>query len=99
MVHDVFHVSQLKQHFKQPEHAVDLGAIQLSPDLSYPERTIHVLKISERKTRNKTVQFMKVQWFHLSEKEATWERQDRFRSIPSILSCSSSLRSRDEILC
>ena len=27
MVHDVFHVSQLKQCFKQPEQAVDLGEI------------------------------------------------------------------------
>ena len=42
---------------------------------------------------------MKVQWSHLSEKEATWEHQDRFRSVPSILSCFFSLRSRDEILC
>src|SRR3954465_8008746 len=34
MVHDMFHVSQLKQCFKQPEQAVDLGEIQLSADLS-----------------------------------------------------------------
>ena len=60
MVHDVFHVSQLKQCFKQPEQAVDLGAIKLTPDLSYPERPIQVLETSERKTRNKTVKFMKV---------------------------------------
>ena len=82
MVHDVFHVSQLKQCVKHPEHAVDLGAIQLSLDLSYPERPIRVLETSQRKTRNKTVKFMKVQWSHLSEKEATWEREGRFRSVP-----------------
>ena len=53
MVHDVFHVSQLKQCFKQLEHAVVLRAIQLSADLSYPEQPIRVLVTSERKMRNK----------------------------------------------
>ena len=33
VVHDVFHMSQLKQCFKQPERAVVLRAIQLSADL------------------------------------------------------------------
>ena len=79
MVHDVFHVSQLKQCFKQPEQAVDLGEIQLSADLSYSERPVRVLDSSERKTRNKTVKFLKVQWAHHSEKEATWEREDHLR--------------------
>src|SRR3954469_11922598 len=80
MVHDVFHLSQLKKCFKQPEQAVDLGEIQLSADLSYSERPIRVLDSSERKTRNKTVKFLKVQWAHHSEKEATWEREDHLRS-------------------
>src|SRR4051812_6256066 len=60
MVHDVFHVSQLKQCFKQPEQAVDLGEIQLSADLSYPEHLVRVLEIFERNTHNKAVKFMKV---------------------------------------
>ena len=76
MVHDVFHVSQLKQCFKQPEQAIDLGEIHLSADLSYSECLVRVLETSERKTRNQTVKFMKVQWAHHSEKEATWERED-----------------------
>ena len=53
MVHDVFHVSQLKKCFKQPEHAIVLRAIQLSADLLYPEQPIRVLVTSERKMRNK----------------------------------------------
>ena len=80
MVHDVFHVSQLKQCFKQPEQAVDLGEIQLSADLSYAEHPVRILDSSERKTRNKAVKFLKVQWAHHSEKEATWEQEDHLRS-------------------
>ena len=96
MVHDVFHVSQLKQCFKQLEQAVDLGEIQLSADLSYSERPVCVLESSERKTRNKTVKFLKVQWAHYSEK-----RQRGSVKIISVLSIPSffTLRSRDEILC
>src|SRR3954467_1540535 len=80
MAHDVFHVSQLKQCFKQPEQAVDFGEIQLSADLSYSERPVRVLQTSERKTRNKTVKFMKMQWAHHSDKEATWGREEHLRS-------------------
>ena len=80
MVHDVLHVSQLKKCFKQPEQAVDLGEIQLSGDLSYSERPVCVLESSEHKTRSKTVKFLKVQWAHHSEKEATWEHEDHLCS-------------------
>src|SRR4051812_3290983 len=94
MVHDVFHVSQLKKCFKQPEQAVDLGEIQLSADLSYSERPVRVLETSKRKTHKKTVKFMKVQWVHHSEKEATWQREYHLRSeIPSFF----VLKCRDEI--
>src|ERR1041385_2073298 len=80
MVHDMFHMSQLKKCFKQPEQAVDLGEIQLSADFSYSERPVCVLETSERKTRNKTFKFMKVQRAHHSKKKATWEREDHLRS-------------------
>ena len=57
-----------------------MGKIQLSADLSYSERPVRVLETSERKTRNKIDKFMKVQWAHHSENEATWEREDHLRS-------------------
>src|ERR1041384_5056574 len=42
-------------------------------------------------------QFLKVQWSHHSEKEATWEREDRLRAeYPTFLPTTSE--SRDEIL-
>ena len=69
LVHDVFHVSKPKQCFKQSEHAVVLRAIQLSADLFYPERLIRVLVTSQRKMRNKFVQFPEVQWSHHSQRD------------------------------
>ena len=56
-----------------------MGEIQLNAELSYLERPVRVLETFERKTRKKTVKFMKVQWSHHLEKEATWEREDYIR--------------------
>ena len=40
-VHDVFHVSQLKKCFQDPERAVDHGSIELREDLSYGTTDSH----------------------------------------------------------
>lgn len=79
-MHDVFHVSQLRRCFKTPERTVDLQDIDLQPDLSYREHRVVVLETTERKTRNKSIKFLKVQWSHHFDKEATWEREDHLRA-------------------
>jgi hypothetical protein len=79
-VHDVFHVSQLKRCFKDPIRGVDHETLDLQEDLTYREYPIRILDEAERKTRCQTIKFVKVQWSHHSESEATWEREDRLRS-------------------
>ena len=79
-VHDVFHVSQLKQCFKDPGRGVDHETINLKDDLTYQEQPVRILDETVRTTRNKSVKFFKVQWSHHSESEATWEREDHLRS-------------------
>jgi hypothetical protein len=83
-VHDVFHVSQLKKCFKDPGRAVDHETIDLREDLSYQEHPIRILDEAERKTRNKSVKFFKVQWSNHSDKEATWEREDLRSEYPAL---------------
>ena len=78
-VHDVFHVSQLRRCFKDPVRAVDHEMLDLSEDLSYPEFPARILDQAKRRTRQKSIKFLKVQWSHHSEDEATWERKDRLR--------------------
>src|SRR3954468_20405279 len=78
-VHDVFHVSQLRRCFKDPIREVKHDMIELQQDLTYQEHTSRILDQSERKTRNKTVKFLKVQWSNHSEDEATSEREDHLR--------------------
>ena len=78
-VHDVFHVSQLRRCFKDPIRKVEHNMIELQNDLTYQEHPSRILDQSERKIRNKTTKFLKVQWSNHSEDEATWEREDRLR--------------------
>jgi hypothetical protein len=78
-LHDVFHVSQLRCCFKDPPRAVDHEMLELQDDLSYKEHPIHILDQAERRTRQKTTKFLKVQWSNHTEDEATWECEDRLR--------------------
>ena len=75
-VHDVFHVSQLKQCVSVPEQLVDTSNIHIEPDLTFEERPVRVLDQKQRVTRKKTITFYKVQWSNQSEDEATWEQEE-----------------------
>src|SRR3954468_8544376 len=96
-VHDVFHVSNLTRCFKDPIREVDHGTFDLQDDLSYREYPVRIIDSVEHVTNRKKIKFLKVQWSHHSEKEATWEREDRLSAeYPSFLPQTSE--SRDEIL-
>ena len=58
---------------------------------------MRILDQAERTTRRRNLKFLKVQWSNHSEKEATWEREDRLRLEYRALFPTTS-KSRDEIL-
>ena len=85
-IHDVFHVSQLKKCLRVPMEATNYEDLDVQPSLSYKEHPIRILDRAERKTRNKTTKFEKVQWSRHSEQEATWEQEDQLRQhYPELL--------------
>ena len=56
-----------------------------------------ILDQAESTTRRRNLKFLKVQWSIHSEKETTWEREDRLRlEYPALFPATS--KSRDEIL-
>ena len=59
-VHDVFDVSQLRRCFKDPIREVEHDMIELEQDLTYQEHPSRILDQSERRTRKKTIKFLKV---------------------------------------
>jgi hypothetical protein len=97
-VHDVFHVSQLKNCSSEVgvEH-LPLEELEVKDDLTYKEYPVKILDTSERATWSKVIRMCKVQWSHHSEDEATWEREDELKEkFPQLF--SNLPESRDEIL-
>ena len=76
----MFHVSQLKKCLQPPAQPISYQDLELSKDLTYPERPIRILEEAERRTKNKVVKFHKVQWNNHTEDEATWEREDELKA-------------------
>jgi hypothetical protein len=78
-VHNVFHVSQLKNYLRVPEKQLPIEELGVQGDLTYMEYTIKILDTLTRITRNKVIKMCKVQWSHHGEDEATWERGEELR--------------------
>jgi hypothetical protein len=86
-VHDVFHVSQLRNCVRLPTEVLPELELEIEPDLSYQEHPIKVLDQKERSTQARSIKMYKVQWSHHSVEEATWETEDYLRSLyPDFLS-------------
>ena len=95
-VHDVFHVSQLRRCFSDPIRGVDHETLDLQDNLTYQEYPVRILDQAERTTQHHNIKFLKVQRSHHSDKQATWEREDRLRlQYPTFF--PTDPESRDEI--
>ena len=73
MVHNVFHVSQLRKYIPDPSHVIKPDPIQLQEDLSYEEKPVQILDRREKHLRRKIVPWVKVLWANHETSEATWE--------------------------
>ena len=84
-VHNVFHISMLRKCLADPNEVIELPPQQLEKDLSYAEYPVKILDAQERKLRNSTMRFLKVQWSRHSVEEATWKLEKELRkNFPSL---------------
>jgi hypothetical protein len=96
VVHDVFHVSQLKKCLRVPEEQLPKEELDLGCDLTYSERPIKILDSVEQVTRNKVIKMCKDQWSHHTEDEATWEHDEEIKADhPQLFPSASKSRGRD----
>jgi hypothetical protein len=92
-VHGVFHVSQLKKCLWVLEELLPMEELDLGGDLTYSEKLIKILDMTERVTRNKVIKMCKVQWSHHTEDEATWEHEEELRTnYPKLFLSASESR-------
>ena len=79
-VHEVFHVSMLRNYTPNPAHVVDWGEIIIDTDRTFEEGPVHILDNRDQVLQCKTVRLVKVLWQHRGVEEATWERNDTMRA-------------------
>jgi hypothetical protein len=75
-IHDVFHISQLRNCVRLPTEVLPEPELDIEPDLPYQEHPVKVLDQKERSTRARSIRMYKIQWSNHSEEEATWETKD-----------------------
>jgi hypothetical protein len=84
-VHDVFHVSPLKNCLRVPKEQLPMEDLDAKEDVSYQEYLVKILETSERVTQNKKIKMCNVPWSHHTEEEATWEREEELKAeFPNI---------------
>ena len=84
-VHEVFHVSMLRNYTPDPTHIVDWGELVVDADGTFEEGPVRIMDSREQVLRGKTVRLLKVLWQHRGVEEARWEREDIVRANYSFL--------------
>ncbi|GMI95758.1 hypothetical protein HRI_003245100 [Hibiscus trionum] len=72
-IHYVFHVSMLRRYRSDPSHVMPVEEVELNLGLSYDEKPVRIIDVSNKVLRCKTVELVKVLWRHRGIEEATWE--------------------------
>ncbi|XP_057471056.1 uncharacterized protein LOC130759853 [Actinidia eriantha] len=75
-VHDVFHVSMLWKYEPDPSHVLEWRDLELEADVSYVERSVHILNTLEHVLRRRSIPMVKVLQTHHGSDETTWEKED-----------------------
>ena len=78
-VHNVFHIFILKIYVHNVSHVIDWNVIQVEPEGEFQVGSEHILDRRELLLWNRTIEQVKVQWKHLSPKEATWELESNMQ--------------------
>ena len=79
-VHEVFHVSMLREYTPDPAHVVDWGQIEVDTDETFEEGPVYIVDSRYQVLRRKTVRLVRVLWRHCGVEESTWEREDTMRA-------------------
>ncbi|XP_077223426.1 uncharacterized protein LOC143857039 [Tasmannia lanceolata] len=94
-VHSVIHVSMLRKYIPDPNHVIELEALNLREDLPFEEQPIRIVDHKNQVLRRINISYVKVQWQNHSEREATWELEEKMRLKCPFLFENSGLDPRE----
>ena len=72
-MHNVFHVSILRNYVSDPTHVIDMSSLQVSDEGELTAEPFCILDHLVRQLRHWTIDQVKVQWDNYSPHSATWE--------------------------
>ena len=79
-IHDVFHVSVLRQYIPDVVHVLDWNALQVE-DGQLALEPVRILEQRELTLRGRTIEQVRVQWDPTDDFSATWEDASRLRDL------------------
>ncbi|XP_050897908.1 uncharacterized protein LOC127104797 [Lathyrus oleraceus] len=79
-LHDVFHVSQLRNYVLDSFQFILLDIVEVADDISFQPQSIHIVDYLIKVLRNKEIPLMKVLWEELHMGEANWELESKMRA-------------------
>ncbi|XP_042410121.1 uncharacterized protein LOC121999515 [Zingiber officinale] len=100
-IHNIFHVSQLRRYVADPSHILETGPFlvegNLNEELKYEEVPIRIIDTKDQELRRRTISYVKVQWSNHTEREATWEPEEKMRKhYPYLFEDQASSSFEDE---
>ena len=84
-VHEVFHVSMLRECTQDLDHVVDLGKFEVVTDGTFEDGPVCFVESRDQVLRRKTVRLVRVLWRHCGVEESTWEHEDTMRATYPLL--------------
>ncbi|GJU61385.1 reverse transcriptase domain-containing protein [Tanacetum coccineum] len=80
IVHDTFHVSNLKKCLADANLHVPLDEIKVDKTLRFVEEPIKIMKQEIKKLKRRNITLVKVRWNSKHGPEFTWEHEDQMRN-------------------
>ncbi|XP_022852065.1 uncharacterized protein LOC111373722, partial [Olea europaea var. sylvestris] len=78
-IHNVFHVSMLRQYVSDPSHVVNYQPLDIKSNMTYEEKPVSILDRRIQRLRTKEIPLVRVQWRNHNVEESTWEREDEIK--------------------
>ena len=95
VIHDTFHVSNLKKCLTDESLVLPLEDVQINETLCFVEEPIEILNREVKQLRRSKIPILKVRWNSRHGPEYTWEREDFMKSKYPHLFTKEPIRKAD----